>query len=504
MPFVDRWYKYDILSDYCISGAFAMANDNQLTRCAPDALGIAPADILRFVQAVEETIDEMHSFMLLRHGQVAAEGWWWPYAPEKPHMLYSLSKSFTAAAVGLAAAEGRLSLDDTVLSFFPEDAQPEVSPNLAAMRVRHLLSMSTGHAEDTTGYLHNSPDGNWVKAFLSRPVTYAPGTHFLYNSGASYMLAAIVHHLTGKSLVDYLQPRLFDPLGIEKPYWETCPRGIETGGWGLNLRTEDIARFGQMYLQKGSWQGQQILPEAWVAEASSKHIDNSLGKNSDWEQGYGFQFWRCHHNAYRGDGAFGQYCIVMPEQDAMMAITGGVKDMQAVLSLVWEHLLKKMSPEALAPAPQEHAMLTEKLGGLRYEPPAGDANSPLQGEVSGRLYTLEPNEFGIQAFRLLFNVDQFQLQAVYPDGERVLAGGMGRWLENITTFTESGEEKPIVGSGVWLREDTFEITARFYLTPYVYTFTLHFAGNTLSTVMKVNVSFGPTEFPPIVGKWAES
>ena len=297
---------------------------NRLPRSTPESQGISSSAILTFVEAVQDQIHEFHSFMLMRHGQVVAEGWWSPYAPEKQHMLFSLSKSFTSSAIGLAVGEGRLSIDDRVLSFFPEDAPAEISPNLAAMRVRHLLSMSTGNADDTMLPLHQREDGDWVKAFLACPVEYEPGTHFLYNTGASFMLSAIIQKITGMKLIDYLTPRLFEPLGIEGAWWEELPKGINTGGFGLNVKTEDIACFGQTYLQKGKWNGKQILSEAWVELASSKHISNGSDPERDWEQGYGFQFWRCRHNAYRGDGAFGQYCIVMPDQDAVLAITSGV------------------------------------------------------------------------------------------------------------------------------------------------------------------------------------
>ena len=166
-------------------------------------------------------------------------------------MLFSLSKSFTSTAVGMAVAEGRLSVDDPVLSFFPDEAPRKPGENLAAMRVRHLLAMSTGHDQDTTEHLYRRRDGNWARAFLARPVAHAPGTHFLYNTGATYMLSAIVQKVTGQTLLEYLRPRLFEPLGIEGATWETCPRGVNTGGFGLSVKTEDIARFGQLYLQRG-------------------------------------------------------------------------------------------------------------------------------------------------------------------------------------------------------------------------------------------------------------
>ena len=311
----------------CVLGSVgdALADaPGKLRRKRPEALGIDPASISAFVDAVEQKVGGLHSFMLLRRGQVAAEAWWTPYGPEHPHMLYSLSKSFASTALGLAVAEGKLTVVDKVTSFFPNDLPTTISEHLRAMRVKHLLMMSTGHDTDATAPTINTPDGNWPKAFFSLPVQHAPGSKFVYNSAATYMCSAIVQKLTGKTVLDYLTPRLFQPLGIEGPTWESDPRGVNVGGWGLKVKTEDIARFGQLYLQKGKWQGKQLIPESWVAEATSKHIDNGTSPTSDWAQGYGYQFWRCKHGAFRGDGAFGQYCVVMPEQEAVLAITSTV------------------------------------------------------------------------------------------------------------------------------------------------------------------------------------
>ncbi len=223
-----------------------------LSRSTPEAQGIPSAAILAFVRAAEQQELELHSFMLLRHGQVVGEGWWNPFGPDDLHHLYSLSKSFTSTAVGFATGEGRLSVEDTVLSFFPDDAPEQVHANLAAMRVRHLLSMSTGHDKDSMEALFEQPEGNWVRGFLAAPVEHEPGTHFVYNSGATYMLSAIVQKLTGLTLLDYLRPRLLTPLAIEQATWQSDPRGINVGGWGLSITTEAIARFGQLYLQHGT------------------------------------------------------------------------------------------------------------------------------------------------------------------------------------------------------------------------------------------------------------
>lgn len=339
-----------------------------LPRRSPESQGVSSARVRAFVEAADQNVSDMHSFMLLRHGHVVAEGWWAPEAADKPHILWSLSKSFTSTAVGLAVAEGRLNIDDKVLTFFPEDEPDELSENLKAMRVRDLLTMSTGH-ETQPGL---TEDGVWTQQFLAQPVPHQPGSTFRYNTPATYMQSAIVQKVTGQTVLDYLQPRLFDPLGIEKPRWETSPQGISIGGYGLYLRTEDIAKFGQLYLQKGKWNGKQLIPADWIALAASRQVDNDKAPsagNPDWREGYGFQFWQCRHGAYRGDGKDGQFCIVLPKQDAVIAITAKTGNMQKQLDLVWEHLLPAFHDDALPDDPAEAGKLRDALGKLALADP---------------------------------------------------------------------------------------------------------------------------------------
>ena len=318
----------------CLGVVGASAGSASLPRGTPEEQGISSAAILEFVKAADEqsvTTNAIQSFMLVRHGHVVAEGWWSPYGPDIPHKLFSLSKSFTSTAVGLAIADGKLSLDDTVLSFFPEDAPPNPSPYLKAMRVRDLLIMSSGQDSNTVAHLDETMRDsahsgvNIIKAFLAAPVECKPGTLFVYNTPGTYILSAIVQKATGQTVFNYLQPRLFEPLGIKNPTWDASPQGITFGGVGLNIRTEDIARFGQLYLQKGEWNGKQLLPASWVETATARQTSNGSEPTSDWDQGYGYLFWRCRHGLYRGDGAFGQFCIVMPQQDAVVAITSGTQ-----------------------------------------------------------------------------------------------------------------------------------------------------------------------------------
>jgi CubicO group peptidase (beta-lactamase class C family) len=476
-----------------------MPTARQLPYAAPETQGIASSAILAFIEAAECKIESLHSFMLLRHGCVLAEGWWSPYEAERPHMLFSLSKSFASTAIGLAVAERRLSVDDRVLSFFPEDAPANPSEHLASMRVHDLLSMSTGHAEDTKPYLHQQPDGNWAKGFLARPVEYAPGTHFVYNSGATYMLSAIVQKLTGTTLLEYLWPRVLTPLGIEHATWETCPRGINTGGWGLSIRTADFARFGQLYLQKGIWQGERILPEIWVEAATTAQIANDNEPNIDWRQGYGYQFWRCRHGAYRADGAFGQFCIVMPEQDAVLAITSGVGNTQSVLDIIWEHLLPAMQPTPLPEDRAAQAALEQKLAHLALPPQPGCATSPLAAEVSGRTYVFEKNEQDVDAITLDVGTDISTLTVQDSNGTHQVAVGDGAWLQGATTLI-GGRVNSVAASGAWTSDDIYVIRLCFNETPFCPTLTFRFSADQLATDWKDNVAFGPTEHPQLIGR----
>jgi CubicO group peptidase (beta-lactamase class C family) len=471
---------------------------------------MASASILAFVEGAEKKVDALHSLMVLRHGQVVAEGWWGPYQRQDPHVLYSLSKSFASTGIGLAIAEGKLSLDDTVISLFSELAPARPSPNLEQMRVRDLLSMSTGHHADVLeGFPYADPEKDAVREFLALPVAHKPGTHFVYNTPASFMLSAIVQKVSGQPLVDYLGPRLFEPLGISGAKWDQTPKGVSMGGFGLHLRTEDIARFGQLLLQKGQWNGKTVLPSSWVELATSRQVSNGSNPASDWDQGYGYQFWRCRNGAYRGDGAFGQYCIVMPQQDAVVAITSGLGDMQAVLNLAWGHLQPAMKPEALPADAAAQAKLQQKLATLTLTPQSGQATSPVAREVSGKLFELPKNDDGIEAiglevaaggttlvlrasgreYRVPCGSNGWKRGGTYPHALRVSAGPGGGQVE-----------QKVAASGAWTTEDTYTVKACLHETPYCNTLRLFFTGRALVLDQQMNVGFGPTQRPQLVAR----
>lgn len=477
---------------------------NRLPRSAPSDMGVASAAIDAFLDGVASAQLELHSLMLVRHGHVVAEGWWKPYAPKLPHVLFSLSKSFTSSAVGLAVEAGLLTVDDRVVDFFPEEAatlSPEqANGHLAAMRVRDLLTMTAGHAEDPT--LQVREHENWVQAFLEQPIDHEPGTYFVYNSVATYMCSAIVQKLTGQTVLDYLTPRLLEPLGITGAWWENCPRGINVGGWGLHVRTEDIACFGQLYLQQGEWQGQQLIDPNWVAQATARQVPNGMDPNSDWSQGYGYQFWRCRHNAYRGDGAFGQYCVVMPEQDAVLAITSGVGDLQAVLNLVWNHLLPEMADDEVPADTKVERKLATRLRNLAFEP-LDFTPSPVATQVSGTRYLFPANDVEVKAVQANFAEDG-SADLVFEHGrlKSRLRIGAGKWQKGRTRFAQDPsvrEPRPVVASGTWTADDTYVARLLFYTTPFGPTVTLRFAGDQIFVDYHANVGFGPLDLPQLVG-----
>lgn len=476
-----------------------------LPRSTPESMGVNPAAIMKFIGEIESRGIELHSFMMLRHGNVVAEGWWNPYQRELNHMLFSLSKSFTSTAIGFAVAEGQLTVDDPVLSFFKDEAPEKPGKHWDKLKVRHLLSMSTGHAVDTTSFMVRRKDGDWVKGFLGRPIKYKPGTHFLYNTGATYMLSVIVQKLTGQRVLDYLTPRLFVPLGIEGAVWEQCPKGYDTGGFGLNVKTEDIAKFGQFLLQRGVWEGKQLLPAAWVDEATGKHIDNGNSDGtSDWGMGYGYQFWRCIPGCYRGDGAFGQYCIVVPQLDAVFAITSGIGDMQAPMKLIWDILLPAIGEKLPEDLPARKA-LEAKLASLKYDAPVMKGSSPTEAAVSGKAFAMEKNKERLSKIKFSFSGDRCDADVTWGRRKTKLSCGRECWLESrhpaVTTFGAQPQAETITSASfTWEDDNTLVITSRDIKTPFVTTIRAVFDSEGVEVKTSLNVSFGQTEAPAVKGK----
>lgn len=358
--------------------------------------------------------------------------------------------------------------------------------------------MTTGHASDSYGRIKGHPEG-WAAGFLSLPVEHKPGSIFIYNTGATYMLSAILQKVTGQTLVDFLEPRLFDPLEIKKPFWRSDPEGINVGGTGLFVTTMDIAKLGQLYLQKGNWKGQQILTEEWVNAATSLQTSNGSSPDSDWDQGYGYQFWRCRNNFYRGDGAFGQYCIVMPEHDAVIAITSGSGNMQGILDLVWDHLLPGMQGDVMAADEESLNALRAKLASLSIAPVAGKESSDLATEISGKKYIMDENVQGMEAIMLDFKQNEKQITFWTSEGLQQIPIGFNTMLKGDMMMRGMGKIVTAT-SGAWTNNYTYHMTMYNYETPHATTYNFRFEGDEVMVHSAFNVNFGPKEQPQMTGK----
>lgn len=486
--------------------ASAQEKSGALPRSTPEQQGISSAAILDFIQSADQKIDAIHSFMLVRHSHVVAEGWWSPFGPEIPHTLFSLSKSFTSTAVGLAISEGKLNLNDQILKFFPEDAPADPSPNLRAMRVRDLLAMSTGQHSNEVAKIQLDLPGEWTKEFLALPVDHKPGTYWYYNTPATYMLSAIVQKVTGQTVHDYLLPRIFEPLGMGDPVWEKSSQGICLGGYGLSVRTEDIARFGLLYLNHGKWNGKQLVPAEWVAAATSRQASNGSDPDSDWEQGYGYQFWITRHGLYRGDGAFGQYCIVMPQQDAVVAITSGTKDMAGEMNLVWDKILPAMKPKPLHADAQNLKNLQSALAGLKLHLQQGSSSSTLAAQFSGKKFSFTENDQKIESAALDWSGENSPatLTLRMNGAEQRIRVGTGAWETGRMTFAANVARPPVeqlvAASGAWAADAIYKVKLAFYESPFCATLTLDFSGGKLSLGTEYNVALhGPATLPTLTG-----
>lgn len=466
----------------------------EFERVTPESVGIRSQAVVDMLDELYRCGIEMHSFMLLRHGKVCAEGSWKPYDPKQPHIMFSFSKSLTSTAIGFAEQEGILSLDERLIDIFPEKAPKDPSENLQKATVRHLLMMGCGHESEIPNLGLGDPD--WIASFLAHPFVYEPGTHFLYNTAGTNLLSAILTRKTGMTLTEFLRPRLIQPLGLSDIRCHALPDGTEIGGAGYSLTIEDMARFVQFVANKGSWEGKQLLREAWFDQATTKQIDNKgagWGGDPDWQQGYCFQFWRCEpQGVFRGDGAFGQYGVVFTQQDALLVIQSSSLRLQAVLTAVWEKLLPGMEAEAL---PQDHKsfhVLQNRLKHLELNPMLGMRNPGAEASLNGALYTadsplpcmadiiggvgkFQPEEGSLNSLGFVFEGDDVRLHCVQDDGAFDLLIGMnGHFLQTEVNGVIFG------ANGRWRAKDKLEVELRNVRMAGGKRFVFQFAGSKMT------------------------
>lgn len=456
----------------------------KLPRSNPEAEGVSSAGIIDFLNAIDTGSVELHSFMFIRHGKVIAEGWWSPYGRDYKHLLYSASKTFTATAIGLALSENRLKLTDKVISFFPYSFPDSVSENMKKLTVQNMLMMSTGQDQEP----QRGSNDDWIRSFIADVPSKEPGTVFKYNNTATFMLSAIVQQVTGQTVFDYLQPRIFKPLGIRGIDWDLNPQGINLGMIGLRLCTEDLAKFGQLIIHNGVWNGKQLIPKEWIKEATSFKIEsNDPGNNrpkdlNDWAQGYSYQMWRGRNNSVRLDGMAGQFVMLFPDKDAFVVLTANARNTQNELNLIHNYLLPAIkSDKALSGNPELNNELQKKQTALSLKPTtaAGLSQSEIESKISGKEFDLAKNNNNIQSVYFSFNGTECSFALKRDDNISIIKTGLDNW--KISNSLSSSLLTPprvapksvdanysilqpiikVAASYSWTDKNTLELTARF-------------------------------------------
>ncbi|MDR3262845.1 MAG: beta-lactamase family protein [Clostridiales bacterium] len=355
----------------------------------PEEVGVSSKTLYRLVDDFEQSGQELHSLIVLRHGKVAFELYRSPYNPDSPHAVNSFSKSVTSTAAGFAIEEGLFGLDSKINGFFPEFADRNKSPYAPTLTIRHILTMTTGK---NINVARDKSKIDWTEDFFKAPFKYEPGTHFHYTNENAYIISALIKRLTGLSLREYLQPRLFEPLGIDFPVWETDRNGIEAGGWGLFLKPEDGAKFIQCYIDKGRFNGKQIIPERWVEECGKPQVKNDENYKRDSKAGYGYQFWMCSvPNTFAARGMFGQQGVIFKDYDAGVFYTSSHPDEQLPMDVLFRHF-----PQGFDDSPKD-GEYNQKLRDLSEtfslpSPPVSD-RSPLEKTLSGSVIDFSKQRF---------------------------------------------------------------------------------------------------------------
>lgn len=407
--------------------------DNRLPRVSPESVGIPSAAVRKFMEAIRFRSVSLHSFLLMRHGKVAAECYYAPYRKDSRHRVYSVSKSFTSAAAGIAIGQGKLHLSDRAADFFPEELDGPLHPFTAAMTVEDLLTMRTVHKGST-----DTSKGRWVHSFLNTPPSHPSGTTFAYDTTGTHMVCAILQKITGKTVHEYLQETMFDKVGIGPITWEKCDQGICLGGSGIRCTTEDMARFGQLYLQDGVWNGERIFPEGWASASLAAQADNSCGNFAlDGSHGYGYFFWRTRYGGACAFGMGGQLIVMLPRQELVFACTANVMErkdgQQLILDCLWETLYDCLSDTPLPEAPEELALLQKETGrAVTWLP--GQLHSPWEA-IGGKPIHLDAGFEGITDLELDFRDNCGALKLTRHGKECVFPFGLGYYVPFFDPFT---------------------------------------------------------------------
>lgn len=428
--------------------------DREWTRKTPESMGIPSGAIARALKAIAESKKDIHSMLIVRDGALVFEHYFAPYVAETRHALYSCSKTFTSMLIGIAQEKGLLRIEDKLYEYYPEIIIADGNELARDMRIKDLLMMGTGHGDDTFGAMFDAPDKNYPRAFFSLAVDHEPGTHFIYNNGATYMLSNLLTRLTGRSALDLANEWIFSKIGIEGAIWQDDGQGVSIGASGLYITPTDMARFGWLIMNEGRWKSEQVLPAAYVREAQLKHIDNrnpsDPNQNPNWAAGYGYQMWRCAFDAFRADGMGGQYICMMPQKGVEFVFTSGLgDDMGYLLDVVRDYLMDEVRDAALNDDEKSRAGLLD-LSKRLSDPPKTSRPKEADGLPWGKEIVFSESQNGIERMR----IDDQQFSCTL-NGETICA----KYAWNAPELSEpvkQGEIRPV------FPYDEYQLAGRAY------------------------------------------
>lgn len=478
--------------------------NTRLQHVTPESVGVKSAALKAFIDEINEKRLGLQSFTVVRHDKVCAQGFFKPYSKEYPHVLYSMSKSFTSTAVGFAVADGLLSVDDKIYKFFPEYKNAKLPPN-NKLTVEMLLTM---RSDKLITFLDEKNKHDWIKQYFDAPFFAPPNTKFNYISENTFMLSAIVSRVTGKSIADYLYEKLFEPLGIEKPFWETDGNGYCAGGWGLYMKSEDIAKCFLPYIHGGKWiDGTQLIPAEWVKTATAKHTDSVHDGFIDNMCGYGYQFWRNPvSNSFRADGLFGQRCFMFPNYDALVVLNCGESEDYKVMKVFWKYFPECFQNDSLEEDEKAYASLVETIENCKVEDlPAKPRNAAAEHAVNGKIIKCKSNKYAsiisISVLNMLyrkpgninamkFDFDDDGLAFTWSEKEytNVIRAGMnGEYAESEITLGDLHYHT--YSKAAWQEDGTLKLWIRPVETAHVRKFTFEFSADKVKIKNEMSPTF---------------
>ena len=458
----------------------------------PEETGISSVAIAQFLKECEEINYKLSTLHIVRHDKAVAEAARFPFCALDKRLVYSVSKTFTSTAIGIAVREGLLHVDDVVLDYFPECHNLDMDEKARTIRIRHLLTMSTGHGADTVGDMCNGTRP-WPEIFFTGKMQYEPGTHFVYNSGGTYMLSELIGRVSGMCMMDWLQKHVFDPLGITDVSWDKHGEN-NTGGWGLLIAPRDLTRLGLLYLHKGVYNGKRILTREWVEEATYPHISTNGQGGAGWGRHYGYQIWENSPGSYRADGAFGQYCMVFPEKDMVITTTAEEADASRIFPLIEKHILHNMTdgPKPCDAGGYEYMknVMSRWESPAVYRPSASYLMQLIQNKVFDLCSRTSREEhvlrFEIGNSHMTIVVDE--KQTIHSSCAVDLFGETGYSIEIPSSSPLLGEEQrsrswKYAAHHSWVDQDTLLLTICWQETGHFQTWKLHFGKDTLLLII---------------------